>query len=402
MALTAKQIANSKPLHRPQRLWDSNGLYLEVAPTGGKWWRFKYRYRGREKRLSLGTFPTVQLREARDARDDARRLLAAGKDPSAERQADKRQQKHAAANSFECVALEWHAKRCAVWTKRHAADVLRRLENNLFPDLGDTPIEAIGAPALLAAARKVEARGAHDLSHRMVGVAGQVFKYAVATGRCERDPSGDLRGALTPHKPRNHHAVKPEELPALLRAIATYHTIGDLQTELALRLLAYTFVRTGELIGAQWAEFDGSTWTIPAERMKGQAEHVVPLSRQAIEVLAELRALAGDSRFVLPGRNPDKPISNNTLLFALYRLGYKSKMTGHGFRAVASSVLNETGFRADVIERQLAHQEQNRVRAAYNRAEYLPERRQMMQQWADLIDAQAAGAGVVPLKRRGG
>ena len=239
----------------------------------------------------------------------------------------------------------------------------------------------------------------------MLGVAGQVFRYAVATGRCERDPSGDLRGALTPHKPKNQSAVKPDELPDLLRAIASYHTIGDLQTELALGLLCLTFVRTNELIGAEWSEFSDlegkePMWIIPAERMKMKAEHVVPLSRQAVAVVRQLRALAGDSHYVLPGRNRDKPISNNTLLFALYRLGYKGKMTGHGFRAVASSILNEAGYRPDVIERQLAHTEPNKVRSAYNRAEYLPERRKMMQQWAEMVDAYARDADVVPLNRK--
>ena len=257
----------------------------------------------------------------------------------------------------------------------------------------------------IAAVRKVEARGAHDLAHRVLSIAGQVFRYAVAAGRCERDPSGDLRNALTPHKVRNQAAVKPEELPELLRAIDGYPSIGDKQTALALKLLCLTFVRTTELIGATWDEFrdldgDAPTWKVPAERMKMKAGHVVPLSSQAVAILRELRAIGGGSRYVLPGRDPDKPISNNTLLFALYRLGYKGKMTGHGFRAVASTALNETGWPADVIERQLAHVERNKVRGAYNHAEYLPERRKMMQAWADMMDAYARGADVVPIKRK--
>jgi len=392
MALTAKKIENAKPAKKPQRIWDSGGLYIEIAPAGGKWWRWKYRHGGKEKRISFGTFPAVTIREAREARNDARKVLNNGTDPSAQRQLERRTRAHAAANTFEWIAKEWYGKHSRVWTEHHSADVLRRLEKNLFPDIGQTPIAEINAPALLAALRKVESRGAHDLAHRMLGVAGQVFRYGVATGRCERDPSGDLRGALTPHKARNQAAVKANELPALLRAILTYHTVGDLQTELALRLLCLTFVRTNELVGAQWSEIsnlDGAepTWTIPAERMKMKEEHVVPLSRQAVEVLRDLRAIAGDSPYVFPGRSRDKPISNNTLLFALYRLGYKGKMTGHGFRAVASSLLNEAGYRPDVIERQLAHKERNAVRGAYNRAEYLPERRKMMQQWASMIDA---------------
>jgi integrase len=403
MPLTTKKIESTKPSTKAQRVWDSGGLYLEVAPTGGKWWRWKYRHAGKEKRISFGTFPEVTIREARDARDTARKLLNAGTDPSAQRKLEKRARVIAAANSFEAVAREWYGKNTRVWTDKHADDVRRRLEKNLFPEIGHKPIVEVNAPELLDAVRKIEARGAYDLAHRMIGVAGQVFRYAVATHRCKSDPSRDLRGALTPHKRRNQAAVKLDELPELLRAIDGYDKIGDLQTRLALRLLCLTFVRTSELIGAKWSEFselegNAPTWIIPAERMKMKLEHMVPLSSQAVEVLRDLRTLAGDSEYVLPGRNRDKPISNNTLLFALYRLGYRGKMTGHGFRAVASSMLNEAGFRSDAIERQLAHKERNAVRGAYNRAEYLPERRKMMQQWANTLDALAKGADVVPLK----
>lgn len=404
MPLTTTAIRNAKARPAPYKLAGGGGLYLLVNPNGAKWWRFKYRRDGKERLVSLGVFPDVPLALANERRDEARALLAAGVDPSAKRKEDKRQAALRDASSFEAVAREWHGKQSAKWTAGHAADVLCRLESNLFPKLGALPIAEIGAPALLAAAREVESRGAYHLAHRMVAVAGQVFRYGVATGRCERDPSGDLRGALTPHVAKHQAAIKAEELPALLRAIDGYATIGDKQTALALRLLCLTFVRTSELIGAQWAEFrdldgDAPTWEVPAERMKMKAAHVVPLSRQAVAILAQLRAIGGGGRFVLPGRNADKPISNNTLLFALYRLGYKGKMTGHGFRAVASSALNEAGYRPDVIERQLAHKEPNKVRGAYNRAEYLPERRAMMQQWADMVDALAKGADVVPIKR---
>lgn len=402
MPLSDRAIRNAKPAKHLFRLYDSAGMYLEITPAGGKWWRLKYRVEGKEKRLSLGVFPDVRLAEARSRRDAARKLLADGIDPSAKRQADKREAAGRAANSFEAVAREWYAKQVPTWVATHATDVLRRLEGNLFPELGVIPIADLTAPVLLATVRRIEDRGARDLAHRVLQVAGQVFRYGIATGRCERDLSRDLKGALAPHAKRNQAAVTPDELPALLRAIDGYETIGDRQTMLALRLLALTFVRTGELIGSTWVEIDldGAAWIIPAERMKMRSEHVVPLSRQAIELLRDLRAIGGDSRYVLPGRNPDKPISNNTLLFALYRLGYKGKMTGHGFRAVASTVLNEAGFRADVIERQLAHCERNDVRGAYNRAEYLPERRKMMQQWADMVDALAKGAKVIPLQRR--
>ncbi len=406
MALSTTAIRNAKPRSTPYKLSDAAGLYLLVAPAGGKWWRLKYRLDGKEKLLSLGTFPDTSLADARLRRDEARGLIAKRVDPSAQRRATKNEAAIREANSFGAVASEWHGKQAKGWSARHADDVLRRLKRNLYPDLAARPIAEISAQELLAAARKVEGRGAHDLAHRMIGVAGQVFRYAVATGRCHRDPSADLRGALTPHRARNQHAVTKAELPALLRAIDGYPEIGDKHTALALRLLCLTFVRTAELIGAEWTEFtdlkgDSPTWTIPAERMKMKLAHMVPLSRQVVEILGELRAIGAGSRYVLPGRNGDKPISNNTLLFALYRLGYKGKMTGHGFRAVASSTLNEAGYRPDVIERQLAHKEPNKVRSAYNRAEYMAERRTMMQQWADMVSATTSGAVIVPIHQAG-
>jgi integrase len=402
MPLTATAIRNAKP---GKRLYDARGLYLEIAPSGGRWWRFAYRFGGKRKLISLGVMPAVSLAEARERRDEARKLVAQGIDPSARRQAEKRDGKLRETNSFASVAREWHGKRSKIWSAVHSANVLHRLEADLFPDLGTRPIAEITAPELLAVIRKIEHRGAYDLAHRVLSVASQVFRYGVASERCNGDPSRDLRGALTPHKPSNQHAVTADELPELLRAIDGYSAIGDKQTALALRLLCLTFVRTSELIGAEWSEFrdldgDAPTWEVPAERMKLKAAHIVPLSCQAAAVLRELRAIGGGSRYVLPGRNPDKAISNNTLLFALYRLGYKGKMTGHGFRAVASSALNEAGYRSDVIERQLAHKEPNKVRSAYNRAEYLPERRAMMQQWADMVDAFAKGADVVPINRK--
>lgn len=403
MALTTTAIRNAKPRKSHfYKMADSGGLFMLIAPSGGKWWRIKYRHGGKEKLLSLGTFPEVPLAKARKRRDEARGLLAGGIDPGAQRKAKKREAAGRAANSFEAVAREWYAKQSHTWVTTHASDVLRRLEANLFPEIGDKPIADITAPVLLAAVRKIEHRGAHDLAHRVLQVASQIFRYGVATGRCERDPAPDLRGALTPHKARNQAAVTPDELPALLRAIEGYAELGDKLTGYALRLLALTFVRTGELIGATWAEIDmdGATWIVPAERMKMKAAHVVPLSLEAVELLRQLKTIGGGSRYVFPGRNPDKPISNNTMLFALYRLGYKRKMTGHGFRAVASTILNEAGFRGDVIERQLAHCERNDVRGAYNRAEYLLERRKMMQQWADMLADLAKGAKVIPLQRR--
>ncbi|MCE5182577.1 MAG: tyrosine-type recombinase/integrase [Betaproteobacteria bacterium] len=382
-----------------RKLSDGGGLYLWVLDDGSKYWRLRYWLAGKEKSLSLGVYPSVGLKDARSKRDEQRKVLGNSLDPSAERKAAKLKSQVAAANSFEKVANEWYAKQAHTWVPHHAADVLRRLEGNIYPSLGRRPIADIEAPELLAALRKIEGRGAYDLAHRVLQVCGQVFRYAIATGRCKHDLSADLRGALTPHKKLHQAAVRPEELPDLLRAIATYDEVGSKQTRLALQLLAQTFVRTNELIGAEWAEFklDNALWVIPAGRMKMKTEHIVPLSKQALSMLAELKEIACGSRYVFPGRNPEKPISNNTMLFALYRLGYKGKMTGHGFRAVASTILNETGFNPDVIERQLAHCERNEIRGAYNRAEYIKERARMMQHWADYLDGLVKGAQVLLL-----
>jgi integrase len=383
-----------------RKLHDGGGLYLWVYADGRKYWRLRYKIDGSEKSLSLGVYPEIGLKQARKRRDEERKRLDDNLDPSAERRAAKVRRTVAAANSFEAVAREWYTKQAKTWVPGHADDVLRRLEKNAFPKIGRRPISEIDAPELLAAMKPMEERGAHDLAHRVLQVCGQVFRYGIATGRCSRNLTADLRGALTPHVKKHQAAVRPEDFPNLLRAIAGYEQIGDKQTRLALELLALTFTRTNELIGAIWSEFDldAGIWIVPADRMKMKTEHLVPLSTQAIAILGELKEIGSGSRFVFPGRNRDKPISNNTLLFALYRLGYKSRMTGHGFRAVASTMLNEMGqFRADVIERQLAHSERDEVRGAYNRAEYLPERKKMMQAWANHVDALRQGAKIIAL-----
>jgi integrase len=383
-----------------RKLADRDGLYLWVYADGRKYWRLRYKVAGVEKSLSLGVYPKVGLKTARARLDAERKHLDNKLDPSTERRADKLRTMVASANSFKAVADEWYGKKANVWVAHHAKDVRRRLDKNIYPHLGNRPISEINALELLTVIRKIEARGAHDLSHRVLSVCGQIFRYGVVTGRCASDISKDLRGALTPHKKTKQAAVRPEEFPALLRAIGGYGDLGDKQTQLALQLLALTFVRTNELIGAEWDEFnfDSAIWTIPANRMKMKQEHLVPLSRQAIDLLGKLKETCGGSRFVFPGRSRDKPVSNNTMLFALYRLGYKGKMTGHGFRAVASTILNEQGFRADVIERQLAHSEQNEVRAAYNRAEYLVERKKMMQHWGDYVESVQSIRKIVPIR----
>ncbi len=373
-----------------RKLSDGAGLYLWVYSDGKRYWRLRYWIDNKEKSLSLGSYPEITLKTARSRRDEERQHLARHQDPAVQRRVVKIQNQLKLEGSFEFVAREWYQKRKHTWVPHHARDVLRRLEVNLLPLLGPRPIAEIEAPELLAAARVIEKRGAFDLAHRMIQVSGQVFRYGIATGRCKRDIAADLRGALTPHVKKHQAAIKPEELPDLMRAIHCYdQTTGEKKTRLALELLALTFVRTSELIGARWTEFDFKKkfWIVPAERMKMREEHFVPLSRQALVILDELKRDSRDSELVFPGVNPWRSISNNTMLFALYRMGYKGKMTGHGFRAVASTALNEMGLRSDVIERQLAHGERNKVRAAYNRAEYLQERIKLMQTWADHLDS---------------
>jgi integrase len=403
MPLTEIAVRNAKARAKPARLFDAGGLYLEISPSGGKWWRFKYRFAEKEKRLSLGVYPEVSLKAARARRDDARRLLAEGIDPSEHRQQSKSALTAKAANSFEAVAREWFAKFSENWVDTHSSKIIRRLERDLFPWLGSRPINSITAPELLSALRRIENRGALETAHRATQNCGQVFRYAVATGRAERDPTGDLRGALPPVKEKHHASIRdPKAIGALLRAIDGYE--GSLVTKCALRLAPLLFVRPGELRKAEWTEFnlDAAEWRIPAERMKMREQHIVPLSTQAVAILRELHALTGARRYVFPGaRTNGRPMSENTVNAGLRRLGYaKDEMTGHGFRSIASTLLNEQGWHRDAIERQLAHAERDNVRAAYNFAEHLPERRKMMQAWADYLDGLKAGADVIPLHGR--
>lgn len=381
-----------------RKLPDGDGLYLWVYADGRKYWRMRYFWTGKEKSLSVGVYPRETLANARKKRQAILKQLSDGVDPSAKRKADEVAAKLSAVNTFKAVADEWYSKQLHTWAASHALDVKRRLERNIYPALGARPIAELTAPEILAALRKIEQRGATDLSHRVMGVVGQVLRFGISTGRGERDHTADLRGALTPHVKTPQSAVKEKALPQLLRDISQYDqppTNGDKQTRIALQLLALTFVRTSELIGATWDELslpddpaDGGMWIIPGQRMKGKKDHMVPLARQAVMLFSDLKTLAGSSEWVLPGRNPAKPLSNNTLLFALYRLGYRGKMTGHGFRAVASTALHESNlFEPDWIERQLAHVPENQVAAAYNRALYLPARTGMMNWYADYLDS---------------
>lgn len=400
MALTDPAIRNAKPSHKPVRLFDAGGLYIEISPSGGKWWRLKYRFNGKEKRLSLGVYPQVGLKEARQRRDSARKLLADGIDPGVARKTAKTTSTEARTNSFETVAREWFAKFSPNWTPDHADRIIRRFERDMFPWIGGCPIGEMTAPELLAALRRIESRGAVETAHRVMQNCSQVFRYAVATGRAERDPSTDLRGALPPVKGKHFASLTdPKAIGELLRAVNGYQ--GSFVTQCALRLAPLVFVRPGELRRAEWSEFDldAAEWRIPAARMKMRAQHIVPLSTHVVAILRELHPLTGRGRYVFPGlRGKDRPMSENTINAALRRLGYTTEqMTGHGFRSMASTLLNEQGWHRDAIERQLAHAERDNVRAAYNYAEHLLERRKMMQAWADYLNGLKTGADVVAI-----
>jgi len=404
MPITHVAVVNAKPREKPYRLFDGRGLYLEISPSGGRWWRFKYRLDGKEKRLSLGVYPDVSLKEARDHLDDVRRKLRAGIDPGEERKIQgKVFQVPPSGATFETVAREWFTKHSPAWAPGHGDKIIRRLELNIFPWLGAKPIADIKPLELLGTVQRIEQRGANETAHRALQNCGRVFRYAVATGRAERDISRDLLGALAPVVERHHASiVEPKAVGALLRAIDGYE--GSLVVRCALRLAPLVFVRPGELRMAEWEEFnlDEKEWRIPAARMKMRAPHFVPLSTQAVEILRELHPLTGDKRFVFPGeRSRDRAMSNNTVNAALRRLGYSSEqMTGHGFRSMASTLLNEQGWHPDAIERQLAHQEQNEIRAAYNYAKHLPERRKMMQAWSDYLYRLRASSVSNPSKER--
>ena len=400
MPLTDTAIRNAKARAKPFRLADARGLYLEMAPAGGKWWRLKYRFGGKEKRLSLGVYPDVSLGMARERRDSARKLLADGVDPSANRKAQNAAKVERAANSFETVAREWYAKFAPGWVAGHGEKIIRRLERDIFPWIGAKPIAEVTAPELLKAIRRIEERGANETAHRAMQNCGQVFRYAIATGRAERDISADLRGALAPAKGKHHAAItEPKGLAPLLRAMHGYE--GALPTRTALQLAPLLFVRPGELRKAEWAhiDLDHGEWRYLVT--KTSTEHIVPLARQAVEMLRELQPLTGAGRYVFPGaRSEARPMSDVTLTAALRRLGYTGdQATVHGFRATARTILDEVlGFRPDLMEHQLAHAVKDPNGRAYNRTAHLSARRDMMQKWADYLDQLRAGAAVIPMK----
>jgi integrase len=402
MALTEIAIRNAKYEEGGRnKLSDGRGMYLRLTPAGGKLWRLKYRFGGKEKTLAFGAHPDVSLAAAREKRDAARKLLANDLDPSVARKAEKAEREFKAANTFETVAREWVEAQRSRWTPSHAEQVLWSLERDTFPELGATPVADLTAPVVLDAIRKIEKRGSLEVAARVKQRVSAVLRYAVATGRATSDPTRDLRGALkAPERVKHRAALLAPDLPAFFEKLAAYD--GHPQTKLAIRFCLLTAVRSAELRGALWSEIDekAAEWRIPAERMKMREAHIVPLSAQALAVLRELRTLTGNREHLFPNvAKPTTAMSENTVLFALYRMGYHGKATGHGFRTTFSTTLNEQGVPPDWIERQLAHKERNAVRAAYNRAGYLPERRKMMQQWADYLSAVEKGADVIPFRR---
>jgi integrase len=400
MGLTTKEIENAKPGSKPYKLADGGGLCLLISPTGTKLWRWRYRFDGKEKMMALGEYPLVTLKEARERHFATRQKLAAEIDPMMERkaQAETRQREaearqREAENGFEKIARKWWDWWSTGKSPRHADYVVRRLEADVFPAFGHKSIDDVTPADIRKLMLAIESRGARDVAKRAHETTSQIFRYAVAHGIASRNPAADFKpkDILAEVREENFSRVDAKELPALLAKMVDYD--GDAITRLAMRLIAYTFVRTSELIESEWPEFDldNARWDIPAERMKMDTPHIVPLSRQSVGVLRALNLLTGNGRFVFPGaHDKHKPMSNNTILFALYRLGYKGRMTGHGFRGLASTILHENDFADEHIELQLAHLKRNKVAAAYNHAKYLSQRASMMQWWADYLDAQLA------------
>lgn len=398
MPLTDTKIRNARAKEKDLLIVDHNGLYLAVKKNGSKLWRYRKMMKGKTILLSIGSYPEISLADARATCLEYNKLVAQGIHPRKELDAP-------TGDAFEPLAREWHEKHQVKWGEVHRAKILRRLEKDIFPFLGDKPINSIQPQDILRVLRIMENRGATDLAHRMHQVIGQVFRYAVATGRAERDNSADLKGALTPVRHKHHASLTdPKDIAQLLRAIEGYQ--GSHVVRCALRLSPLLFVRPGELRHAEWAEVDikGREWRIPGEKMKMKVQHIVPLAKQAIAIIEDLRPLTGNGKYLFPGRVSARPMSENTINAALRYLGYdtRQQQCAHGFRSMASTLLNEQGWNRDAIERQLAHAERDGVRAAYNFAQYLPERRKMMQAWADFLDKLRDGAQVIPLHHAAG
>jgi integrase len=399
--LTDTEIKRAKAAEKAYSMGDGGGLYLWVKPTGGKLWRWSYRYEGKEKLMSLGKYPDVSLAQARGRHSEARKLLATGVDPMAQRKAEKTAEKIAVENSFQSVTTQWLEHWQEGKSPRHVDSVRRRMEADILPCLGARPIAEIEAPELVAMANAIQDRGALDIAKRALETVGQVFRYGIAHGYAKRNPATEIRPSdILKSSPKiNYARIDAKELPTLLRRIEVYQ--GKQVTRLAMKLMSMTFVRTTELIEAKWGEFDleNARWDIPADRMKMRTPHIVPLARQALEVLEMLRDFTGCNEWLFPGDlNAAQPMSNNTILAALKRMGYKGRMTGHGFRGLASTILHEQGYSHDHIELQLAHAPRNAVSAAYNHALYLEPRARMMQDWADFLERTQRGGKVLPFR----
>ena len=397
MTLTIPDIKNAKLKDKAYKLADEKGLYLLIHPNGSKYWRLKYRFVKKEKTLALGVYPDVSLSEARSRREDARLNLRNGIDPGVVKKEQLSAKALKVENSFQSQALEWWQRQKGRWSEGHAQRVWLSLETDVFPHIGQRPITEITTPEVLAVIRKVEHRGALDVAGRVLQRCRAIFRFAIQSGRASYNPATELTGVLETRKTKHRAALPRAELPEFLKRLSCYD--GNAITRLALRLLMLTFVRPGELRFAKWDEFDldNKVWRIPAERMKMGTEHIVPLSCQALAVLDELSPLTGNDNYLFTGeRSRLKPISENTMIYAMYRMGYKSRATPHGFRTNASSILNEEGFTPDAIERQLSHLERNKVRGAYTQhAEYLPERIKMMSWWANYLDELESGSNVI-------
>jgi integrase len=401
MPLSDTAIRNAKPGAKPVRLFDGGGLYIEIAPSGGKWWRLKYRHGGKEKRLSLGTYPDVGLKTARARRETARQQLAEGQDPSAARKAVKASERAKALNTLEQVARAWLNHRASAWSLGTQAMIAASLQNDVFPKLGSRPISEIQPGEIRALVQGIESRGAGETATRVFQRLRSIFRYAVAHELVETDPTYPLKPAeiFKPRKTKHRAALSERDVPAFLHKLASYE--GDPTTRCALALLMLTATRPGEVRGARWEEIDeaSATWRIPPERMKMNTEHLVPLSRQALGVLKLMRRISGSGDLVFPSPfYPSATLSDGTMNSALARMGYKGSATAHGFRTLFSTSANEAGWKGELIEKQLAHEDRDDVRAAYNRAQYVAERTKLLQWWADRLDELRRGAEVIPLK----
>ncbi len=388
MPLSDIKIKNAKPTDKPYKLSDGEGLYLLIKPNGSKLWRLKYRHLGRENVYAIGSYPQVSLSEAKDERYKLKKMHKAGIELNHQKKSDRLLLMANSDNTFEAVALEWHTKYSKKWTAEHRNKLKNWLKKDVFPLIGHMEIAKVKSPDILAVLRKIESRGAADVARRVLSICSQVFRYGMPIGKCDYDVTVGLNKALEYVKRENHKCIPIDAFPDLIQTIETHNY--NLLTKCALKLIMLTFVRSGELREAKWPEinFDKAEWRIPAERMKMREIHIVPLSTQAVGLFQMLKPICTESEYIFPNeKNAHKVMSENTLLYSLYDMGYHKKMTVHGFRQLASTILNEKGFNPDAIERQLSHAERNNVRRAYNHAQYLPERKQMMQEWADYIDS---------------